>query len=122
MASLLICNSLYGSVATYCNKLRKTVSKLQKSSSSAAFIKKALHNNMTPIFTKIKGQCFNANTKSNAGKDFMRGQFNKHNDNRFLRLDYCALKEKLQLIVGNLLASVLIKFIEKSLHKITWNH
>ena len=43
MANLLICNILYGRVATYYNKLKKTISKLHRSSSSVAFIKKMLH-------------------------------------------------------------------------------
>ena len=48
----------------------------------------------------------------------MRGYINKHqNDIRLLRLDYCELKEKLQLLVGNSFASILLKSIEKSLYK-----
>ena len=34
-----------------------------------------------------------------------------------MRLDYCELKEKLQLLVGNTFTSILLKSIEKSLHK-----
>ena len=57
---------------------------------------------MTPTFAKIKGQFLNANTKSNAEKDLTRGYVNNtNNDMRLLRLDYCELKEKLQLLVGN---------------------
>ena len=40
MANSLIYNILYGRVATYYNKLKKTISKLRKSSSSVAFSKK----------------------------------------------------------------------------------
>ena len=58
MANLLIYNILLGRVATYYNKLKKTISKLHKSSPSAAFIKKALNNNITSTFAKIKGQFF----------------------------------------------------------------
>ena len=48
----------------------------------------------------------------------MRGYINKHqNDIRLLRLDYCELKEKLQLLVDNSFTSILLKSIEKSLHK-----
>ena len=48
----------------------------------------------------------------------MRGHINKHyNDIRLLTLDYCELKEKLQLLVGNTFTSILLKSIEKSLHK-----
>ena len=56
MANLLIYNILYGRVATYYKQLKKTISKLHKPSSSVAFIKKALYNNITSTFAKIKGQ------------------------------------------------------------------
>ena len=114
MVNLLIYNTLYGRVATYYNKLKKTISTLHKSSSSVAFIKKALHNNITPTFAKVRAQFLNTNTKSNAEKDLMKG----HNDIRLLkRLDSCEVKEKLQLLVGNAFTSILLKSIEKSLHK-----
>ena len=109
---------LYGRVTTYYNKLKKNISKVIKSSSSVVFIKKTLHNNTTPTFAKIKGRFSNTSTKSNVEKDLMRGQINKHyHDIRLLRLDYCELKEKLQLLVGNTFTSILLKSIEKSLHK-----
>ena len=111
-------NFLYGRVATYHNKLKKTISKLNKSSASVAFFKKVLYNNITPTFVKIKGELLNAKSKSNAEKDLMRGHINKqYNDIRFFRLDYCELKEKLQLLVGNSFISILLQSIEKSLHK-----
>ena len=118
MANLLIYNILHGPVATYYNKLKETRSKLHKSSSSVAFPKKVLYNNITPIFAKIKRQFLNANTKSNAEKGLMRGHINKrYDDIRLSRFDYCELKEKLQLLVGNTFTSILLKSIEKSLHK-----
>ena len=107
-------------MATYYNKLTKTISKLHKSSSSVAFIKKTLikHNKITPTFGKMKGRFSNTSTKSNAEKDLMRGHIHKHyHDIRLLRLDYCELKEKLQLLVGNTFTSILLKSIEKSLHE-----
>ena len=92
-------------------KLRNTILK-------CSFYLKALYNNITPTFVKIQGQFLNTNTKSNAEKDLMRGYINKHqNDIRLLRLDCCELKEKLQLLVGNSFASILLKSIEKSLYK-----
>ena len=105
-------------MTTYYNKLKKNISKVIKSSSSVVFIKKTLHNNITPTFGKIKGRFSNTSTKSNVEKDLMRGQINKHyHDIRLLRLDYCELKEKLQLLVGNTFTSILLKSIEKSLHE-----
>ena len=115
MANLLIYNILHGPVATY---LKETRSKLPRSSSNVAFTKKVLYNNITPIFAKIKRQFLNGNTKSNAEKGLVRGHVNKrYNDIRLLIFDYCELKEKLQLLVGNTFTSILLKSIEKSLHK-----
>ena len=77
-------------MTTYYNKLKKNISKVIKSSSSVVFIRKTLHNNITPTFGKIKGRFSNTSTKSNVEKDLMRGQINKHfHDIRLLRLDYC---------------------------------
>ena len=102
----------------YYDKLKNTTSKLHKSSSSVTFIKKSLHNNITPTFKKVKGQFLNTSNKSNAEKDLMRGHIKKrYNNIRLLRLNYCELKEKLQLLVSNMFASILLKSIEKSLHK-----
>ena len=51
----------------------------------------------------------------------MRGHINKfYNAIRLLRLNYCELKEisvKFQLIVDIMFRSILLKSIEKSLHK-----
>ena len=48
----------------------------------------------------------------------MRGHIKKrYNNIRLLRLNYCELKEKLQLLVSNTFTSLLLKSIEKSLHK-----
>ena len=118
MANLLIYNILHGPVATYYNKLKETRSRLPRSSSNVAFTKKVLYNNITPIFAKIKRQFLNGNTKSNAEKGLVRGHVNKrYSDIRLLIFDYCELKEKLQLLVGNTFTSILLKSIEKSLHK-----
>ena len=48
--------------------MEKILSKLHKSSSSRAFIKKALYQNVTPTFAKVKGQFLNGNVKLNAEK------------------------------------------------------
>ena len=81
MANLLLFNISCGRVATFSNKLHiyihiyLSISKLQKSSSSVAFIRKVLHNNIKLSFAKIKE---NTNTKSSAEKYLMRGHINKH--------------------------------------------
>ena len=55
MANLFIYRFSYNHVVNYCNKMKKILSKLRKSSSSRAFIKKALFKNVTPTFGKVKG-------------------------------------------------------------------
>ena len=68
MANLFIYRISYNHVVNYSNKMKKILSKLRKSSSSRAFIKKALYKNVTPTFGKVKGQFLNGNVKLNAEK------------------------------------------------------
>ena len=69
---------LYNHVADYSNKMKKILSKLHKSSSSTPFIKKALYQNVTPTFAKVKGKFLNGNVKLNAEKDLSKSHLNKH--------------------------------------------
>ena len=78
MANLFIYRILHNHVANYSNKMEKILSKLHKSSSSTAFIKKALYKNVAPTFAKVKGQFLNGNVKLNAEKDLMKSHLNKH--------------------------------------------
>ena len=88
MANLFIYRILHNRVANYSNKMEKILSKLRKSSSSTAFIKKALYKNVTPTFTKVKGQFLNGNVKLNAEKDLVKSHLNKHFNNiRDFRLE-----------------------------------
>ena len=74
-------------------------------------------------FAKIKGQFLNTSTKSNAEKDLMRGYINKHyGDIRLSRLDYCELKEKLQLIVVTYLHQSCLNPLKNHYIKNVWNY
>ena len=55
MANLFIYCILYNRVVNYSNNIKKILSKLNKSSSSTAFIKKAQCKNVTPTFGKVNG-------------------------------------------------------------------
>ena len=88
MANLLVYCILYNRVVNYSNNIKQILSKLNKSSSTAAFIKKGQCKNVTPIFDKVKGQFLNGNAKLNTEKDLMKSHLNKHfNDIRDLRLE-----------------------------------
>ena len=81
--------------------MKKILSKLHKSSSSAAFIKKVLYKNVTPTFAKVKGQFLSGNVKLNVEKDLMKSHLNKHfNDIRDLKLEYNTAKGKLEGEIG----------------------
>ena len=68
MANLFIINVLYGRVATDYIKLKKIIAKLHKSSSSVAFVKKVLFNNLVSMFAKGRGQFVNGKIKTNTNK------------------------------------------------------
>ena len=59
MVNLSIIDILYGRVADDDIKLKKIIAKLHKSSSSVAFIKKALSNDLVPTLAKVRGQFIN---------------------------------------------------------------
>ena len=50
MTDLFIYHILYNRVVDYSNKMKKILSKLHKSASSTAFIKKSVFQNVTPTF------------------------------------------------------------------------
>ena len=117
MANLFICHILYNRVTKYFNKIKKTQSKLHKSSSSTAFINKALYKNVTPTFAKVKWQFLNGNLKLIAKKNLMKSHLNKHfNDIRDLRLEYNTVKDKLEGEIGPISTDIML--ISKSRHKV----
>ena len=101
MVNLFIYCILYNCVANYSNKMKKILWKLHKSSCNTAFNKKALYNKVMPTFAKVKGQFLNVNLNLNAKKDLVKSHLNKHfNDIRDLRLEYNAVKDKLEGEIG----------------------
>ena len=54
-----------------------------------------------PTFAKVKGQFLNVNLKLNAKNDLVKSHLNKHfTDIRDLRLEYNAVKDKLEGEIG----------------------
>ena len=116
MANLLVYNILYKRVAINYNKLRKVISKLHKTSSSIAFIKEALYNNITPTFAKIKGQFLNNKTVKDSEQTLMKNHMNSHyNKLKDLKYEYNFLKSKISSKIGKVFTTVLIRSIERSL-------
>ena len=83
--------------------------KPHKSSSSTAFIKKALYKNVTPTFANIKGQFSNGNVKLNAEKGLMKSHLNNYfNDIRDLKLEYNTVKDKLEGEISPIFAEIML--------------
>ena len=110
MANLFIYSILYNRVADFSNKMKKILSKLHKSSTSTVFIKKALHKNVTATFAKVQ--------KLNTKKSLRKFRLNNHfNDIRDFRLEYNAVKDKLEGEIGSIFTNMMLKSIIKSLKR-----
>ena len=94
---------LYERVTVDYIKLKKIIGKLHKSSSSVAFIEKALFNNLVPTFTKVRGQFINNKIKISTEQKIMKEHMNKHyKDIGGLKIEYNKLATNIQLKVGNI--------------------
>ena len=94
---------LYERVTIDYIKLKKIIGKLHKSSSSVAFIEKALFNNLVPTFAKVRGQFINSKIKINTEQKIMKEHMDKHyKDIGDLKIAYNKLATNIQLKVGNI--------------------
>ena len=94
---------LYECVTVDYIKLKKIIGKLHKSSSSVAFIEKALFNNLVPTFTKVRGRFINNKIKISTEQKIMKEHMNKHyKDIGGLKIEYNKLATNIQLKVGNI--------------------
>ena len=72
MANLSLINILPDRVAVQYIQLKRIMSKMHRTSSSIAFIKKAIYNDITPVFAKVKGQFINKNNQLKSEKLIMK--------------------------------------------------
>ena len=68
MANLSIVKLLPKRVAELYKELKNITSKLHRTSGSIGFIKKALHNEVTPKFAQVKGNFINVNDRFKSEK------------------------------------------------------
>ena len=78
MANVLNNKFIPRRVAAKYKTLVITTSKLQKRTSSIGFIKKAVHNEVTPKFATVKGQFLNTNDKWKCEKQILISHLQDH--------------------------------------------
>ena len=78
MANTNLFNLLPRHIAADYSKLKSITSKLQRTASSIAFIKKALHHNLAPTFAKAQGQFVNNKDKTRAEELMLKSNLVEH--------------------------------------------
>ena len=118
MANLSLLNILPDRVAVHFIQLKRITSKMHKTSSSIAFIKKAIHNAVTPTFAKVKGQFINKKDQLISEKFIMKSHLNKH----YKTLHHLIEKQRFILLLiknsaGKLLSKVIHNNVRNTLSK-----
>ena len=110
MANLSIINILPNRVADIYIKLKSITSKLQNTSASIAFIKKALFVDVIPKFAMVKVQFINETDSLTASPKLMKSHLTKHVQDVYnLLKQYNDLKSLLYSNSGIALGNTLIK-------------
>ena len=110
MANLSITNILPNRVADIYIKLKSITSKLQNTSASIAFIKKALFVDVIPKFAMVKVQFINETDSLTASPKLMKSHLTKHVQDLYnLLKQYNDLKSLLYSNSGIALSNTLIK-------------
>ena len=110
MANLSIINILPNRVADIYIKLKSITSKLQNTSASIVFIKKALFVDVIPKFAMVKVQFINETDSLTASPKLMKSHLTKHVQDLYnLLKQYNDLKSLLYSNSGIALGNTLIK-------------
>ena len=120
IANLSIINILSNCVADIYIKVRSITSKLHNTSTSVAFIKKALFLVLDVIsnFAMVKGQFVNETDSLTASHKLMKSHLTKHVQDLYnLSVQYNDLKSLLYSNSGILLGNILINIALRSLSK-----
>ena len=120
IANLSIINILSNCVADIYIKVRSIKSKLHNTSTSVAFIKKALFLVLDVIsnFAMVKGQFVNETDSLTASHKLMKSPLTKHVQDLYnLSIQYNDLKSLLYSNSGILLGNILINIALRSLSK-----
>ena len=78
MADICFLKLLPRRIAKHYIRLNSVTSKIQRTTSSIAFIQKALYYEVTPTFAKIKGQCINLKDQHSAEKKVLHSHLKDH--------------------------------------------
>ena len=78
MANLSIVKLLPKRGAELYKELKNITSILHRTSGSIGFIKKALHNEVTPKFAQVKGNFININDRFKSEKSILLSHLNNH--------------------------------------------
>ena len=109
MASLSIVKLLPKCVAELYKELENVTSKLYHTSGSIGFIKKALHNKVTPKFTQVKGNFINISDRFKPEKSIILSHLNEHvRSHKLLILKHNDLLIKLKDECGTLLIAAVL--------------
>ena len=107
MANLNYIKRLPRRIASHCFDYRAITSKVQRTASSIGFIKKALHNGVTPTFAKVIGNFMNDRFKRKVEGNVLRSHLMEHyeNLNRLL-----IAKDKLSVIMTDKVGLIIFKW------------
>ena len=118
MANLYLINNIPNRVAEICIKLKNITSKMHNTSTSIAFIKKALFVEVVPRFAKVKGQFINEKDRLLSSQSIMKSHLTKHIQHLYnLSKTYNNLTSLLYNNIGVIFGKTLINIIRKSLSK-----
>ena len=112
MANLSIVKLLPKRVAELYKELKNITSKLHRTSGSIGFIKKALHNEVTPKFAQVKGNFININDRFKSEKRILLSHLNDHvRSYKLLISKHHYIMIKLKDKCGTLLTSAVLRHI-----------
>ena len=78
MADISFMKLLPRQIAKHYIRLKSVTSKIQRTTSSIAFIQKALYYEVTPTFAKVKGQFINLKDQRSAEKKVLLSHLRNH--------------------------------------------
>ena len=112
MENLSIVKLLPKRVVELYQELKNITSKLHRTSKSIDFIKKPLHNEVTPKFAQVKGNFININDRFKSEKSILLSHLNEHvRSNKLLVSKHQLLLIKLKDACGTLLIAAALGHI-----------
>ena len=118
MANFSFINNLPRRIAKLYQGLFSISSKMQRSAQSIGFIKKAIYNEVTPTFAKLKGQFINDKDRKKAEKDLLLAHLNNHyKELNSLKIRHWDILNLLKLEAGAKFVNLLNSTVSKRLQE-----